>query len=134
MDSKLLTAKVKNTDKALQDIVELSILFDFYSELLGEHNRDILGEYIMNDLSLSEIAEEEGISRQGVHDIIKRSSSKLREYEGKLGLKKRFESIQENAERIQALTERVKLANEEAERIAIAEELTLVTSELISKL
>ena len=99
MNDSSLMKKVEDTDKALQDIVELSILYDFYSELLGEHKKEIFGEYIMNDLSLGEIAQEAGISRQGVHDIIKRCSVKLRDYEQKLGLKTRFESIKADAER-----------------------------------
>ena len=47
-------------------------LYDFYGELLTEHQRDIYEEFVLDDLSLSEIAQEEGISRQGVHDLVKR--------------------------------------------------------------
>jgi len=133
MNDSLLMKKVEDTDKALQDIVELSILYDFYSELLGEHKKEIFGEYIMNDLSLGEIAQEAGISRQGVHDIIKRCSVKLRDYEQKLGLKTRFESIKADAEQIRELTEQMRNASDEQERGALADKIEAVTAELIEK-
>ena len=53
-------------------IVEKSLLFDFYGELLTQHQKDVYGEYIQNDLSPTEIASIRGISRQGAHDLIKR--------------------------------------------------------------
>jgi len=133
MNDSSLMKKVEDTDKALQDIVELSILYDFYSELLGEHKKEIFGEYIMNDLSLGEIAQEAGISRQGVHDIIKRCSVKLRDYEQKLGLKTRFESIKADAEQIRELTEQMRNASDEQERGALADKIEAVTAELIEK-
>ena len=52
-------------------IVEKSLLFDFYGELLTQHQKDVYGEYIQNDLSPTEIASIRGISRQGAHDLIK---------------------------------------------------------------
>lgn len=134
MNDNPLMKKVEDTDKALQDIVELSILYDFYSELLGEHKKEIFGEYIMNDLSLGEIAQEAGISRQGVHDIIKRCSVKLRDYEKKLGLKTRFESIKADAEQIRELTEQIRTASDEQERGAFADRIETVTAGLIEKL
>ena len=133
MNDSSLMKKVEDTDKALQDIVELSILYDFYSELLGEHKKEIFGEYIMNDLSLGEIAQEAGISRQGVHDIIKRCSVKLRDYEQKLGLKTRFESIKADAEQIRELTEQMRNTSDEQERGALADKIEAVTAELIEK-
>lgn len=134
MNDNTLMKKVEDTDKALQDIVELSILYDFYSELLGEHKKEIFGEYIMNDLSLGEIAQDAGISRQGVHDIIKRCSVKLRDYEEKLGLKTRFESIKSDAEKIRELTEQIRTASDEEERGTLADRIETVTAGLIEKL
>ena len=134
MNDNMPMKKVEETDKALQDIVELSILYDFYSELLGEHKKEIFGEYIMNDLSLGEIAQDAGISRQGVHDIIKRCSVKLRDYEKKLGLKTRFETIKSDAEQIRELTEQVRNASEEGERRRLADCIDAVTGGLIDKL
>ena len=53
-------------------IVEKSLLFDFYGELLTQHQKEVYGEYIQNDLSPTEIAVLRGISRQGAYDLIKR--------------------------------------------------------------
>ena len=126
--------KVEDADKALQNIVELTILYDFYGELLGEHKKEIFGEYIIDDLSLGEIAQDEGISRQGVYDIIKRCSVKLREYEKKLGLVKRFESIKTNAERIQALAEVIRKTSDEQERSRAVDCIDALAVELIDKI
>ena len=46
-------------------------LYDFYGELLTEHQRNVYEDFVLNDFSLSEIAQEAGISRQGVHDLVK---------------------------------------------------------------
>ena len=134
MNDNVLMKKVEDTDKTLQDIVELSILYDFYSELLGEHKKEIFGEYIMNDLSLGEIAQDAGISRQGVHDIIKSCSVKLRDYEKKLGLKTRFESIKTDAQLIQELAEQIRNASDDTERGQLADRIEAVTAGLIEKL
>ena len=83
-----------NVDK-LDEIVQLSILYDFYGELLSDHKKQIFEDYILNDLSLSEIAQEQGLSRQGVHDIVKRCIAQLKEYEDKLSLIKKFNTIKD---------------------------------------
>ena len=88
----------------------------------------------MDDLSLGEIAQDAGISRQGVHDIIKRCSVKLRDYEKKLGLKTRFEAIKADAEQIRELTEQIRKASDEEERIQLAGCIDTVTGGLIDKL
>ena len=79
--------------ESFEEIVELSLLFDFYGELLGEHKKKIFEDYVLNDLSLAEIAEEEGISRQGVHDIVKRCTKQLKEYEAALHLVEKFQNM-----------------------------------------
>ena len=66
--------------------IEISILLDIYSNLLTEKQYDFLNDYYNNDLSLSEIAENEGITRQAVRDNLKKGENKLFEYEEKLSL------------------------------------------------
>lgn len=91
-------------DEKLKEKVELSILFDFYGELLKDHNKHIFEDYIQNDLSLSEIGEEQGISRQGVYDIVKRCTKQLKGYEDKLNLVKKFESTKKMVNQIKLLS------------------------------
>ena len=68
----------------MEKIVEQGLLYDFYGELLTDHQRHVYEDVVFNDMSLSEIAEEQGISRQGVHDLIKRCDRILAGYEEKL--------------------------------------------------
>ena len=88
----------------MEKIVEQGLLYDFYGELLTEHQRHIYEDVVMNDMSLSEIAQEAGISRQGVHDLIKRCDKTLEEYESKLHLMERFRNIKEKLEQIKLLS------------------------------
>lgn len=60
---------------------------------MTEHQKQIYEEVILNDYSFSEVAQEQGISRQGVHDLIKRCNRILKEYEAKLHLVERFLTI-----------------------------------------
>lgn len=62
------------------------MLFDLYGELLTEHQRAVYGQLVNDDMSLSELAEQYGISRQGVHDLIRRCDKILEGYEDKLHL------------------------------------------------
>ena len=70
----------------MNDILEQALLYDFYGELLTSHQKEIYEQFVLEDLSLSEIAGEAGISRQGVHDLIKRCQKALEGYEEKLHL------------------------------------------------
>ena len=75
--------------------VEISMLCQIYGRLLTEKQYEFINDYYNNDLSLSEIAENENITRQAVRDIIKKGEKKLFEYEKKLEFMKRM-SKQEN--------------------------------------
>ncbi|MBR1509012.1 MAG: DNA-binding protein [Eubacterium sp.] len=79
----------------MEDIVRRTLLYDFYGELLTEHQKDVYADAVLNDLSYSEIASEYGISRQGVYDLVKRCDAILEGYEAKLLLIDRFESVKE---------------------------------------
>lgn len=89
----------------MEKIFEQGILYDFYGELLTEHQQKIYEAAVYNDLSLGEIAEEQGISRQGVHDLIKRCDRILADYESKLHLVERFFSTKRMAQEIIELAE-----------------------------
>ena len=97
----------------MESIVKQSLLYDFYGELLTEHQKKIYEDVVYNDFSLSEIAEENGISRQGVHDLIRRCNKILQEYENKLHLIERFVKIREEVGSIQRLAENPQISKEE---------------------
>ncbi|MCR5157430.1 MAG: DNA-binding protein [Butyrivibrio sp.] len=89
----------------MEKIVEQGLLYDFYGELLTDHQRQIYEAAVYNDMSLTEIAEEHGISKQGVHDLIKRCTNTLWGYENKLHMIRRFEAIKNNAEQLLKVSE-----------------------------
>lgn len=80
--------------------VEIGLLNDYYGGLLTDYQTRLLSSYYDEDLSLKEIAEEEGVSRQAVADVIKRSSEKLVEYEEKLGLVEKISNLVDKLEQI----------------------------------
>ena len=88
----------------MESVVGQSLLYDFYGELLTEHQRAVYEDVVFNDLSLAEIAEEQGISRQGVHDLIKRCDKILSGYEEKLHLVRKFQETRRMVEEIQKRT------------------------------
>lgn len=87
---------------SMDKILEQTLLYDFYGELLTEHQKQVYEDVVLNDYSLSEVAEEQGISRQGVHDLIKRCSKILQDYESKLHLVEKFVTVKEQIERMEA--------------------------------
>ena len=89
----------------MERIVEQTLLYDFYGELLNEHQRGVYEDAVFNDLSLSEIADEYGISRQGDHDLIKRVSNTLEGYESKLHLVEKFMDTKAKITRIDELVD-----------------------------
>ncbi len=83
--------------------LEISYLLDFYKNTLGEKQRDILELYYNDDLSLAEISEIVGITRQGVRDSIKRGEKDLLELEEKLMLARRFKIIEAKVDEIKSI-------------------------------
>lgn len=78
----------------MEHFVWISMLYDFYGQMLTDKQRQSVELYFTMDLSLSEIAAELGISRQAVHDLLKRSQQTLEQYEQRLGLVERFTAQQ----------------------------------------
>lgn len=85
----------------MEKLLEQTLLYDFYGELLTEHQKQIYEDVVLNDYTLSEVAQEQGISRQGVHDLIKRCNRILQEYEAKLHLVERFLTIKNRIEEME---------------------------------
>ena len=85
---------------SMDEILRRSLLFDFYGELLTDHQKNIYEASVSEDLSLSEIAAQEGISRQGVHDLINRTDKILENYEQKLHLVERFLNMKRDLQKI----------------------------------
>lgn len=91
----------------MNGILKQALLYDFYGELLTAHQKEIYEEVVLDDCSLSEVAEAHGISRQGVHDLIKRCQKMLEGYEEKLKLVEKFCTVKEKIEQIEQLTNEV---------------------------
>ena len=89
----------------MEKIVEQGLLYDFYGELLTEHQRRVYEDMVFGDLSPSEIAGEQGISRQGGHDLIKRCDKILKDYEAKLHLVAKFMKVTEMAGELERLSD-----------------------------
>ena len=85
----------------MEEFVKRSLLYDFYGDLLTEHQQEIFGAYVLENLSYAEIAQEYDISRQGVHDLIRRVEGILEEYEDKLQLVEKFQEVKQKVKEIE---------------------------------
>lgn len=94
-------------------IYEKTLLYDFYGELLTEHRREIYEEVVFNDMSLSEAATQYDISRQGIHDLIKKCDEALKGYENKLHMVEQFSKIKTQTDRLSADIAKVKSLTED---------------------
>lgn len=90
-------------------IVERGMLYDFYGELLTDHQKAVYGALVENDMSLSEIADEYSISRQAAHDLIKRCDKLLNNYENKLRLVEKFQHIKAEVEEIDRISDDIEV-------------------------
>lgn len=114
--------------------LEMSLLFDFYGETLTEKQRELFDLYYNEDLSLAEIAEHAGITRQGVRDSIKRAEHALREMEEKLGLVARYGGTERCAEELMQEVERLRALNAGTLHSSEAEEIASRMSSLLEQL
>lgn len=106
----------------MERIIERNLLFDFYGELLTEHQKEIYRCAVYEDLSLAELSEQFGITRQGVHDLMKRCDKTLAGYEERLHLIDKFMNIRGYAKEIEtcvssANSEEYKIIHELTEKI-----------------
>ena len=102
--------------------LSIAYLLDFYGDVLSDRKKSVLDDYYNNDLSLSEIAQELGISRQGVRELIKKAEEELNFYEQKLHLAQRFGEAGEHASALRALAVEHKLPDEVIREIRALEE------------
>lgn len=114
--------------------LEISLLLDFYGEMLTEKQREVIEFYYNDDLSLSEIADNEGITRQGVRDSIKRAEFQLLEMEARLGLAKRFREVRDGLGRISDSARRIQDINKQHMYSREIEENTRMILELAQQL
>ncbi len=108
--------------------LEISLLLDFYGEMLTEKQRDVVELYYNEDLSLSEIAAHSGITRQGVRDSIKRAEGVLLDLEERLGLARKFRQIQDGLDQI---IRDAKQISEYNSRYGISKEISERSAEII---
>lgn len=103
----------------MDNVFEITLLMDFYGQLLTERQYEILDYHYNNDYSLGEIAEILNISRQGVHDNIKRSKILLNKMEEKLGLIERFTLQKKTAQKVLKYIQGIKKENLSTDDISI---------------
>lgn len=113
----------------MDKIIERGLLFDFYGELLTPHQQKIYSEIVFNDLSLSEMSEQEGISRQGIHDLIKRCDKLLLGYEEKLGLVAKFQRIKKEVSAMSDIIDKDRTSSEGLKK-TLKESLDKIVEEL----
>ena len=108
--------------------LEISLLLDFYGDMLTEKQRDVVELYYNEDLSLSEIAAHSGITRQGVRDSIKRAESVLLDLEERLGLARKFRLIQDGLDQI---IRNAKQIGDYSSRYGISKEISERSAEIV---
>ena len=114
----------------MEKFVEQGYLYDFYGELLTERQQQVYESVVLEDYSLSEVAEDLGISRQGVHDMIRRCNRTLEEYEEKLHLIAKFQSAKQKVAQIDALAKEFHSSHNEA----IMEEIEQISNQILEEL
>ena len=114
----------------MEQKLEQAYLYDFYGELLKDRQRKIYEDFIFNDLSLGEIAEEEGISRQGVHDIVRRCTKALEGYEESLHLVQKFLSTKERVAKIHALAGELRISHDDS----VLDQIEQISNEILEAL
>ncbi len=116
----------------VNEILEQALLYDFYGELLTDHQKEIYGQFVLEDLSLSEIAQSEGISRQGVHDLVRRCQKILEGYESKLHLVEKFLSVKKMVQEINDVLDSYESRDVEPE--VMAERIRRISDTIIEEL
>lgn len=117
----------------VEKIVRQSLLYDFYGELLTDHQKNIYEEVVMNDMSYSEIGRIYGISRQGVYDMIKRCDKILEDYETKLKLVEKFVNAREKLATVKSNIIRLKTDNKDSSLDKLIQDIDIETAKLLEE-
>jgi len=112
----------------------MTMLFDFYGDLLTDRQKEFYDLYYNEDLSLAEIAENCGITRQGVRDVIMRAEAILTDTEDKTGIIRRFHKMHEHIQTIENSLNALMSLNEEKEQDDVLEALCLKMKDAVEKL
>ncbi len=118
----------------MERIVEQTLLYDFYGELLTPHQKMIYEEYVLDNFSVSEIAKEHNISRQGVHDQLKRVDKLLNEYESTLHLIDRFMKIKDKVNEISNYSKQVLSSDNLETAKELVERIDSISNAIIDEL
>ncbi len=121
--------KTEECEKMEEKVVQ-AYLYDFYGELLNDRQRRIYEDFVFEDLSLGEIADAEGISRQGVHDMVRRCTRMLEGYEEKLHLVAKFMAVKRRVEEIHRLAGTFHRNHEEA----VIAEIERISNQILEEL
>lgn len=112
----------------------MAMLFDFYGDMLTQRQKEFFDLYYNEDLSLAEIAENYGITRQGVRDVIVRAEGTMTELEDKTGIIRRFHHMQEQFKLLQSCVNEVSQLNgqrhQDDELEALTDKMTVVLNQL----
>ena len=111
--------------------LKLAYLLDFYGDVLDEHTRAVMKAYYDDDLSLSEIAEGVGISRQGVRHVIKKGEEQLTFLEDSLGLADHYEELEEAVELIEGIKSAI--AGDKIDKEALITTLSRVQDIIVNR-
>ena len=117
----------------MEKIVRQSLLYDFYGELLTDHQKNIYEEVVMNDMSYSEIGRIYGISRQGAYDLIKRCDKILEDYETKLKLVEKFVNAREKIATVKSDIIKLKAENKDTNLVKLIDDIDVETAKLLEE-
>lgn len=116
----------------MDDILQLTLLYDFYGELLTEKQKQVYEMHYQNDLSLTEIGEELSISRQAVRDQLKRTERILQGYEGKLQLISRFQTQKKAVQEMKQIIEDMEKKNPDAAMVKAISKMKKIADDILS--
>ena len=116
----------------MDDILQLTLLYDFYGELLTEKQKQVYELHYQNDLSLTEIGEELSISRQAVRDQLKRTEKILQDYEEKLQLVSRFQAQKKAVQEMKHIMEGMEKKNPDAAVVKAISKMKKIADGILS--